>query len=55
MLIEQIIKFGLRWPGPYSRTRTRTLTTGYFHDKRKILKANLPVDYDLLLKYPAIF
>ena len=34
MLIEQIIEFKWRGPGPYGHTRT--LTTGYFHDKTKI-------------------
>ena len=49
MLIEQIIEFELRGPGTCSRTCT--LANGYFHDKTKILKANLLVDYYLLLKY----
>ena len=34
MLIEQIIEFELRGPGPCSLPCT--LTTGYFHDKTKI-------------------
>ena len=42
MLIEQIIELELRGPAPCSRTCT--LTTGYFHDKTKILKANFQVD-----------
>ena len=49
MLIEQIIEFELRWPGPCSRTYT--LTTVYFHDKTKICKENFRVDYYLLLNY----
>ena len=49
MLIEQRIEFELRGPRPCSRTCT--LTTGYFHDKTKISKANLQVDYCLLLKH----
>ena len=48
MLIEQIIEFELRWPGPCSRTYT--LATGYFHDKTTMSTANLRVDY-LQLKY----
>ena len=48
MLIEQIIEFKLRRPGPLNRTCTPT--TGYFHVKTKISKENLRVDY-LLLKY----
>ena len=36
MLIEQIIQFELRGPGP--RGRTCTPTTGYFHIKTKISK-----------------
>ena len=31
--------------------RTHTPTTGYFHDKTKISKANLRVNYCLQLKY----
>ena len=38
MLIEQIIEFKLREPGPLSRTCTPK--PGYFHDKTKISKAN---------------
>ena len=51
MLIEQIVDFELRRPAPYSRICTPTSTTGYFYDKTKISKANLRVDYYLLLKY----
>ena len=41
MLIEQIIKFELRGPGPPGRTYTPQ--TGYFYDKTKYryLKKNL--------------
>ena len=49
MLIEQIIEFQLKEPGP--PVRTYTSITGYFHDKTKISKENLRVDYYLLLKY----
>ena len=49
MLIEQIIEFELREPGPPGRTCTPT--TGYFYDKTKMSKANHRVDYYLLLKY----
>ena len=35
MLIEQIIEFELKKPGPPGRTCTST--TGYFHDKQKSL------------------
>ena len=49
MLIEQIIELQLRGPGPPGRTCTPI--TGYFHDKTKIPKENLRVDYYLLLKY----
>ena len=48
MLIEQIIELQLRGPGPPGRTYTPI--TGYFHDKTKISKENLRVDYYLLLK-----
>ena len=44
-----MIEFELRGPG--SPGRTCTPTTGYFHDKTKIFKANLRVDYYILLKY----
>ena len=49
MLIEQIIEFELRGPGPPSRTCAPI--TGYFRDKTKIFEANLCVDYYLLVKY----
>ena len=39
MLIEQIIEFELRGPGPPGRTCT--FTAGYFHSKPKISKKNL--------------
>ena len=42
MLIEQIID--LNW-GAWPPGRTYTPTTGYFHDKIKISKKNLLVDY----------
>ena len=48
MLIEQIIELQLRGPGPPGGTRTPI--TGYFHDKTRISKENLRVDYYLLLK-----
>ena len=48
MLIERIIKLQLRGPGPPCRTCTPI--TGYCHDKTKISKENLRVDYYLLLK-----
>ena len=50
MLIEQIIEFELRGLGPPHRTCTQT--TGYFHDKTKICKKNLPVDHYFLLNIP---
>ena len=43
MLIEQIIEFELRGSG--APIRTRTPTTGCFHDKTKIFKEFLRVDY----------
>ena len=49
MLIEQIIELQLR--GPESPGRTCTPITGYFHDKTKFSKENLPVDYFLLIIY----
>ena len=49
MLIEQFIEFQLRGPGPPGLTCTAI--TGLLHDKTKILKENLRVDYYLLLKY----
>ena len=48
MLIERIIELQLRGPG--SRGQTCTPITGYFHDKIKVSKENLRVDYYLLLK-----
>ena len=48
MLIKQIIELQLRGPGLCGRTCTSV--TGYFHDKTKISKENLRVDYYLLLK-----
>ena len=48
MLIEQIIEFELRGPGPPGRTWIPK--TGYFHDKTKISTANIRVNYYLLLK-----
>ena len=42
MLIEQIIAFELRRMGHLSCTYTPT--TGYFHDKTKISKANFRVN-----------
>ena len=48
MLIEQVIEFKLRGPGPLNRACTPT--TGYFHVKTKISKENFGVDY-LQLKY----
>ena len=43
MLIEQIIKFEVRKPGPPGRTCTPI--TDYFNDKTKIYKENFRVDY----------
>ena len=48
MLVEQIIEFELRGPGPLNRTRT--LTTGSFHDKTKIFKEDLRVDYFIIYR-----
>ena len=48
MLIEQSTELQLRRPGHPGRTNTPI--TGYFHDKTKISKKNLRVDYYLLLK-----
>ena len=48
MLIEQIIEFELRGPGPAGRTYTPM--TAYFHDQTKMCRENLRVDY-ILLKY----
>ena len=49
MFIEQTIKFGFR--GLVPQGRICTPATGYFHDKTKISKKNLRVDYYLLLIY----
>ena len=49
MLIEQTTEIQLKVPGPPGRTCTPM--TGTLHDKTKISKENLPVDYYLLLKY----
>ena len=43
MLIEQIIEFELMGPGRPSRTCTPS--TGFFHDKTNIFKANLRLEY----------
>ena len=48
MLIERIIELQLR--GPWPPGERVLLITGYFHDKTKISKENLRVDYYLLLK-----
>ena len=48
MLIEQTIELQLRGLGPPGQTYTPI--TDYFHDKTKISKENLRVDYYLLLK-----
>ena len=47
MLIEQIIEYELREPGPPARACTPII--GYFHEKTKISTENLRVDYYLLL------
>ena len=49
MLIEQFIELQLRGPGPPGRTSTPI--TGQLHDKTKISKESLRVDYYLLLNY----
>ena len=49
MLIELIIKF--KWKGPGPPSRLSTPTTGYFHDKIGIYKKNHRLSYYLLLKY----
>ena len=49
MLIEQTIELQLRGPGPPGQTYTPI--SGYFHEKTKISKENLRVDYYLRLKY----
>ena len=48
MLIKQIIELQLRGPG--SPSRPCTPITGYVHEKTKISKENLRVDYYVLLK-----
>ena len=48
MLIEQIIEF--EFGGPELPGRTCTFTAGYFHDKTKISKKNVRVDFYLVLK-----
>ena len=48
-VIEQIIEFKLREPGPPSRICTST--TGYFHNKTKIYTENFCVDHYLLLNH----
>ena len=52
MLFEQIIEFELRGLGSQVVHVIVQFTrkTGYFHDKTKIFKANLQVNYYLLLK-----
>ena len=51
MLIEQIIEFELRGPGPPGRTYApKTAFFFFFHDKTKLSKANVRVNYYLLLK-----
>ena len=49
MLIEQIIEFELRGPGPSGHTCVHI--TNQFHDKTKMSTENLQVDYYLRLKY----
>ena len=49
MIIEQIIEYDLRGPGPPGHSCTST--TGNFYNKTKISKENLRVDYYLQLKY----
>ena len=52
MLIEQIIEFKLRVPGPPRRTCIpTTVFFCFFFDKQKIFKKNFRGDYYLLLKY----
>ena len=48
MLIEQIVEFQWRGPGPPGLICTSI--TGYFHDKTKISKENLRVGFHLLQK-----
>ena len=49
MVIEEIVVFELKRPGPNGSTCT--LTTAYSYDKTKISKENLRVNYYLLLKH----
>ena len=49
MLIELIIEYELRKPGPSGRTWAPKIDL--FHRKAKISKENIRVDYYLLLKY----
>ena len=49
MLIDRIIKFKLKGPGPHSRSSTPKLVI--FMINQKFLKENLRVDYYLPLKY----
>ena len=49
MLIEQIIEFEVRGPGPPGRTCTST--AGNFYDKTKTSLEYLRVDYYLVLNY----
>ena len=49
MLIEQIIKFEARGPGPPGQTCAPTAS--YFHDKTKTSREYLRMDDYLLLKY----
>ena len=46
MLIEQIIEFEVRGHG--TPDRTYTPTAGYFHDKTKISKEYLRVNYFII-------
>ena len=49
MLIEQIIEFEWRGPGPLNRTCTPI--TANFYNETKLSKKNLLVDYFFPLKY----
>ena len=51
-MIEQIVELQWREPGPPGLTCTSI--TGYFHNKTKISKENLRVDFHLLLKCPRV-
>ena len=48
MLIEQIVEFQCRGPGPPGLTCTSI--TGYFHDQTKISKENLRVVFSFTAK-----